>query len=613
MDYRVRIDPRARQLELLLDLTRSSVSASERARADWALAVPTWVPGAYAFLKYGRDVFDVRAECKKTGEKLTVRRSGMSGLVVEGARHEIAVRARITAADESWGELVGFVGHDLAIVRAAHFVFDPAHAGPCSLTIDVPGGWAMHDPAGAKRVELGSAGSSPREGDPAGGAARPSARFEFPNFAALLDAPVVLGRFNRTSEVLDGVTFHHVFVDKAVGFDREAPHLVREVMAVAAAARDVFGRFPFEEYSFIYSTDPRATWGLEHPNATLMGLGETVFIDPEQRRAAVRLAAHELFHAWNVCRLKPKAFLQPDLVHGSFPDGLWLSEGFTRYYELLLATRVGSLTPARFLSNLVRYDDALRLLPASHHVDLVDSSRATFLNHNRYPGASSATIDYYDKGMLVAFALDACLRTAERPSSLDAAMAAFYTEFEARGFDTEDAIAFFEGFARPLGPKEPVGAMLERIVRTPAMPDTLGWLAALGVATERGAVPALGAWLLRNAGPLVVDVAEGSAAARAGLGAGEEIVATDGFSYRIDALQWLVRHQPSFTLTVKAGSVLRDVAVSPSSRECVLSASLPGGGAALAGWLGPNAAALVPGSLVPLVHYDNFHARESML
>ncbi len=584
--YRVRVDPKNRQLELTLELT--GVTPGDR-----ELFVPTWVPGAYAFLKYGRDVFDVRAEDAKTGRKLTVTRSGFSGFVVKGAPASITVRARITASDAAWGELVGVIGHEMALVRAAHFLFDPRHAGPCRVTFELPEGWALHHPGGAKAISATS--------------------FEHPSFHSLLDSPIVLGRFEHVERDSAGCRFHHVFTGTAVGYAREVAGFVDDVMLVADAAREVFGAFPTASYTFAYATDPRAHWGLEHPNVSLMAVGDAVFFDREERRTALRLAAHELFHAWNVCRLKPKALVAPDLVVGAFPDGLWISEGFTRYYELLLTTRTGVLDATRFLSNLVRYDDALRALPATRHATLVDSSLATFLNHNRYPGSSSASIDYYDKGMLVAFVLDACLRTAARPSSLDRAMGAFYERFVANGFDTVEAIAFFDELAEPLGPREPVGAMLSRIVEGPGMPDVGGWLERLGLAVERASTFHLGIWLRSDRGPEITDVAEGSPAARAGVGAGDEIVAHDGFSFRPDALRYLVRSGEPLSLTIKSGHALREVRVTPAAREVVTGLSLPTGGAALVDWLGAGASSLAAGATVPLGHYDNFHSREVML
>ena len=62
------------------------------------------------------------------------------------------------------------------------------------------------------------------------------------------------------------------------------------------------------------------------------------------------------------------------------------------------------------LSNVVNYLRTMNPHPAYERVSAADSSRASFLNHNRYPGSVNNTIDYYDKGMLIAFDVDAALR-----------------------------------------------------------------------------------------------------------------------------------------------------------------------------------------------------------
>jgi predicted metalloprotease with PDZ domain len=40
------------------------------------LATPTWVPGAYALLKYARDVIEVHATDVDSGAELAVARDG---------------------------------------------------------------------------------------------------------------------------------------------------------------------------------------------------------------------------------------------------------------------------------------------------------------------------------------------------------------------------------------------------------------------------------------------------------------------------------------------------------------------------------------------------------
>ncbi|MBK6693123.1 MAG: M61 family metallopeptidase [Myxococcales bacterium] len=589
MHYRVRVDPQARQLSLSLTLARKE-------RGDISLAVPTWVPGAYAFMRYGRDVFDLGAEDVATGEHLRVERDGFSGFRIKDASPEVRVTAKISAADGAWGELVGFVEPGYAVIRASHFPFDVGHDGPCKLSLELPEGWAIHHPGGALR-DVG-------EGTPT---------FQHRSHESLVDTPVVCGAFDRLTRSDDGATFHVVFLTRAVGHEREVEAFVDDLMVICRATKAIFGSYPFDEYTFVVATDPRHSFGLEHAHATLVGFGDLVFIDREARATALRLAAHELFHAWNVCRLRPAALMKPDFVAGSFPDGLWISEGVTRYYELLLAARTGVFSVNRFLSNLVRYDDAIRVLPASRHVSLADSSKATFLNHNRFPGSTSATLDYYDKGLLVAFAIDACLRTAQTPSSLDRAFAAFYEEFVGRGFSTEEAIQFFHHFASPRLPRVPLGPMLQRIVVGSDIPETSLWLEALGFAIERETRPMLGVWLKADRGPGVLEVLAESPAAKAGLLAGDELVAVNGFAFRPEVLSYVLAAGEPFDLEVRSGNRYRVLTVAPKVRELASLLRVVEPSSELRSWLGEGASTLAPGTPIPLNHYDNFHVAESML
>lgn len=67
--YTLEVEPRRHQLHLTLELEGLPPGALR-------LAVPTWVPGAYAFLRYGRDVLWLRAEHGATGQLLEVTREG---------------------------------------------------------------------------------------------------------------------------------------------------------------------------------------------------------------------------------------------------------------------------------------------------------------------------------------------------------------------------------------------------------------------------------------------------------------------------------------------------------------------------------------------------------
>src|SRR5262249_28325618 len=176
----------------------------------------------------------------------------------------------------------------------------------------------------------------------------------------------------------------------------------------------VFASFPFKDYTFILTTRPGFHWGLEHLTSSVCSLEPEVFIDPASQARGLRVCGHELFHAWNVRRLRPAPLGQPsDLRNGVYTEGLWLAEGFTRYYEFLLCTRARIYSPAQFFSGIVNNWEHLRRTPAYTRVSAIDSSLATFLNHRNYPGFENTSIDYYQKGMLIAFDLDSELRLAD--------------------------------------------------------------------------------------------------------------------------------------------------------------------------------------------------------
>ena len=95
----------------------------------------------------------------------------------------------------------------------------------------------------------------------------------------------------------------------------------------------------------------------------MVAFGEHGLIDAAERRRALRLVAHELFHAWNVCSLRPAEFMLPDLENGSFTDLLWVAEGLTRYYEYVLPVRAGEMPVEDFLKNAPAVEDRFLAVP----------------------------------------------------------------------------------------------------------------------------------------------------------------------------------------------------------------------------------------------------------
>lgn len=576
LEYVIRVLPEPHQLAGTLTVTRDVDGPLQ-------LAVPTWVPGAYGLMKYGRDLFDVRAVDAK-GKDLAIVREGWSGFRIDAAPKQLTITWKAVAYDPAWGELSGLVDHTHAVLRATRYLRVPAHDGPCRVRYELPQGWALHHPSGAKALGAN--------------------HFEYRSFAALLDAPVVCGAFETRTRIVQGVKFHHLFLDRAVGFEGEVEGFLDALCRVAEQAHRIFGAFPFDDYTYVFTHSPTAHWGLEHADSTMIGLGETVYIDPASRNAGVRVCAHELFHAWNVCRLKPV-----ELAHASFesppaPETLWVAEGVTRYYEFLLGTRAKEISPESFFSNVVSYHRHLAAQPASARVSAVDSSRATFLNHNKYPGSINATIDYYDAGMLIAFEVDAALRATGQ--SLDAKLAAFYAERMQHG-GSYTLAQVVEALGTP--------GLMDR-VQGPLGEQTPRALEALGFQLTRAPRKQLGLVLAAsNAGPEIANVLDTSPAAKSGIAPGDVIQRVDGFPFTLKALTWLIAHRERLHLSVARGHRLLELELEVGSRDEITAlswAGTPAQRAAIAAWLGVELAWTM-GQNLPLTAFDNFHGIQAVI
>lgn len=581
--YLVRLLPRACRLEV--ELTLENVPTG----APLELAVPTWVPGAYAFMRYGRDLFEVRA-FDGAGGALQVRRSGWAGWSVEKPTSTVRVTYLAHGFDPAWGELIGVVTHTQAVLLGTHYLHAPKHPGPCTVKYELPAGWKLHHPAGARAL---------------GGSA-----FSYPNYLALFDTPVVMGEYELTTRSLHGKDFHFAFLDRGVGFETEAEKFVDSLIKVAEACHAVFGSFPFDHYTFVFSFDPRFHWGLEHANATMIGLGEAALFDKDERARAVRVSAHELFHAWNVCRLKPFPFGQLDHAGGSFTEGLWIAEGFTRYYEFLLQVRAEELSPEAFFSNIVNYYRHLGAMPAYARTTLVDSSLATFLNHNKYPGSINNTIDYYDHGMLVAFDLDAAMRLEGK--TLDRAFRGFYEAFVEKpgGYTQQDVLGHFarEGHA--------FANLIEKETQTPGALSVEEKLTALGFTVAREEVRYIGLVLDANAGPAIANVLDDGPAAHSGIAPGDELARVAGFPFKLSALKYLIANQKTLEVEVKRGNRFFTFQLATAPRSQIASLEWSGTmeqAERIRTWLGRSDFVLEAGRKIPLTSFENFHGIQAVI
>jgi predicted metalloprotease with PDZ domain len=370
-------------------------------------------PGRYAIHDFAKNVYDVRAS-DPAGNELAVMRADPHGWRVEGHRGAALVRYKV------FGDRVD--GTYLAI--------DPTHAH-----INMPAAilWArgfearpsalhFEPPAGAKGWRVVTQlyrGSSPLE-------------FTAPNLQYLMDSPVEFGPVS-IRQIKSGERTIRLALHQETGADQDIDGVMADLARIVQEHGEIFGGdYPdFEpgEYTFIVDYLPYASGdAMEHRNSSVLTAPGSVVT---HKWALLGAISHEFFHGWNVERIRPASLEPFDFERANMSGELWLAEGFTQYYGLLVLSRAGlaplAATIAAFLDLIESgaLNPALRVRSAeemSRMAPFTDGARP--LDPTNWP---TTVISYYSSGGAIALALDLTLRTrSEGRVTLDDYMRAMW-------------------------------------------------------------------------------------------------------------------------------------------------------------------------------------------
>ena len=365
--------------------------------------------------------------------------------------------------------------------------------------------------------------------------------FEAADYDELVDHPVEMGDFWRGEFEAGGVV--HEFVVAGALPDFDGARLIEDTRRLCEAEIAFWhgpgGRPHFGRYVFLLNAVEDSYGGLEHRASTaliasrrdLLPLGRTELSDGYA--TLLGLIAHEYFHTWNVKRLRPAEFARYDYTQENYTTLLWFFEGFTSYYDDLFLLRTGLIDGGRYLKLLSKTVSGVLGLPGRQVQSVAQASFDAWVKYYRSDeNTPNATISYYTKGSLVALCLDLTLRASGR-GTLDDVMRGLWQR-SSGGPISEADIA--EVLAQVAG--RPMDAELADWVHgTGELPLRSLLLDAAGVGwTESPATMAqrLGVRVSESAltGIKVGSVLQGGAAEAAGLSAGDELLAIDGWRIR---------------------------------------------------------------------------------
>ncbi|RYF12421.1 MAG: M61 family peptidase, partial [Deltaproteobacteria bacterium] len=228
------------------------------------------------------------------------------------------------------------------------------------------------------------------------------------DYDQLVDAPIFAGSPLVQSFVESGKEVLVV----TEGADARWPQAqaLQDVQRLVRTQRHLWGELPFARYIF-FNLLVEGYGGLEHRDCAVLMASGWAARSRKDYLEWLGLVSHEFFHLWNIKRLRPVE-LGPFNYEAENPTpSLWIAEGFTAYYDDLLVHRAGLCSREEYLGRLGRAIERLHQSPGRLVQPLAEASFDAWIKfYRRDENSDNATVNYYLKGSVVAFLLDAKIR-----------------------------------------------------------------------------------------------------------------------------------------------------------------------------------------------------------
>jgi predicted metalloprotease with PDZ domain len=458
------------------------------------LSLPAWTPGAYEISNFSRWVveFAVTGDGNKplTWDKLDydtwrIRPAGAK-----------ALRVSFRYVADTLDNAMAWAKPDFVLFNGTNLFFY-AEGQP----LEMPATVAIHTEADWRVATGMPSAMQPRT-------------FTATSYHDLVDMPFFVGHFD-----LDSARVAEKWIRLATYPAGAINAQVRstawdQLKRVIPPETTVFGEIPWETYTVMEIVDSSyaGASGLEHQSSHVDVLAPS-YVGSEFQPS---LYAHEIFHSWNVKRLRPAEMWPYQYSHPQPTPWLWVSEGITDYYADLAEVRGGVVDERGFYGLAAeKINEVMNAMPVS----LEDASVNTWV----HPIDGTEYL-YYPKGSLAGFVLDIMIRDAsDNKHSLDDVMRGLYlSDYKhGRGFTATD---WWNAVSAAANGKSFTQFNARYVDGRELFPwDSI--LPIAGMRTRQERVPRLGVMTQPDpSGVMVANVQEGSSAAMAGVKPGDYLV-----------------------------------------------------------------------------------------
>tara|TARA_R110000796_G_scaffold185330_2_gene302126 strand:- start:216961 stop:218631 length:1671 start_codon:yes stop_codon:yes gene_type:complete len=254
-------------------------------------------------------------------------------------------------------------------------------------------------------------------------------KFETDSFYHLVDSPLVAAKKIKKIEYKVSTTTFYLWI---IGeLPRTDDEVIRDFRKFTELQVEVMSGFPCPDYHFIYQCLPYKHYhGVEHWNSTVITIGPAKELKERPLyKEFLGVSSHELFHTWNVIRLRPKEMTPYDFQHENYHETGFVTEGVTTYYGDLFLKRSGVFSLEEYLGELNKLLERHYLNEGRKNMSVASSSFDLWLDGYE-KGVPGRKVSIYNEGALLALILDLKIRLcSDHQKSLDDVMRLMWQRF----------------------------------------------------------------------------------------------------------------------------------------------------------------------------------------
>ncbi|MFY8019580.1 MAG: M61 family metallopeptidase [Bacteroidia bacterium] len=382
---------------------RIETTVQTRGEQVLRLQLPSWRPGRYELANYAKNVRSFTALCPD-GKELGWKKLSKDNWEINCYQlSEFKVVYEYYANQFDAG--ASYIGNDILYVNPVNcFMYAEGRLQEsCELYLDIPDSYqiACQLPAEGKTLKA-------------------------KNFDQFADSP-----FMASDKLI-----HHSFEESNCrihfwfyGIEQlNFRQLEEDTRKYTRLQAEIFREIPCKDFHFLYPILPyKFRHGVEHCDSTVIAMGPAEdFAHPDFYDDFLAISSHELFHLWNVKRIRPADMLPYDFTRENYSELGYVYEGITTYYGDIILKRTGVWTWEQYAKSLSGDLNKHYQNKGRFNYSLANSSFDTWLD-GYVPGVSARKVSIYTEGMIIALIADIMiLKATQFKKRLDDVMLAMY-------------------------------------------------------------------------------------------------------------------------------------------------------------------------------------------